>query len=193
MTALWFTSVGDDCALFVDAVPKERAVAGGGGVVISNILRIAGVVSMSNMLRIGGLLIPPPPFVPGRDECLGAGGSISNMLLTGERGVAKGDPVRAGPPAELAAPLGLPLAAVPSRMAKTSFRSSSNTDSKDICLCAMIAVCLYRLRRRNCSLWKWLNSHQYYQAATVPRRCFRKNSCEVRALEALGVSYVIDL
>ena len=115
---------------------------------MSSILRTAGGggVSISSMLRIGGLTIPPPPLVPGRDRCLGAGGSTSNMLLTGDRGVLKGEPVRAEPPEELAEPLGLPFAEVPSRIAKTSFRSSSNTASMDIGLCAMIAVYVYPLR-----------------------------------------------
>ena len=111
---------------------------------MSNMLLTGGGLSMSSILRIGGLVIPLP-FVPGREECLGTEGSTSNILLTGDRGVAKGEPVRSGP-VELAEPLDLPPAAVPSRMAKTCFRSSSNTDSNDICLFAMVAVYVYRLR-----------------------------------------------
>jgi hypothetical protein len=151
MAARWFDSVGDDCALFVEAYAFGffgGAVAGGRGVLVSNILRTGGGggVSMSSILRIGGLLIPPLLLVPGKEECLGTGASTSSMLLTGDRGVAKGDPVRATGPVEVAEPFGLPFPADASRMAKTSFRSSSNTDSNDMSLCAMFAEYVYRLR-----------------------------------------------
>ena len=203
-TALWFASVGDDCALLVEAaaafvdafanlvegflvfveacVILGEVVAGGSGVLMSSILRTAGGgESMSSMLRIGGLLIPPP-FVPGRDECLGTGGSTSSMLLTGDRGVANGEPVRAGAPVELAEPLCLPPAAVLSRRAKTSLRSSSNTASIDIGLCAMIAVYVYRLRRRNPPSWM---CPTLYQAATMPRQWFLRIRVRQERLKAL--------
>lgn len=132
MTALWFASTGDVCALLVEEVVEGR------GVLMSSMLRTGGGggLSISNILRIGGLVVPPP-LVPGSEECLATGGSTSNILLTGDRGVAKGEPVRAGP-VELAEPFGLPPAVWLSRMAKTSFRSSSNTDSNDMSLWAMI-------------------------------------------------------
>jgi len=149
-TALWFASVGEVCTLFVEGaagLTDAFDVLGetefeDSGVLISNILRTGGGELRSSMLRIGGLLIPPP-FVPGSEACRTAGGSTSSMLLTDERGVAKGDPVCAGPPVELAEPLGLPPAELASRMAKTSLRSSSNTASIDVGLCAIIAVYVY--------------------------------------------------
>lgn len=112
------------------------------GVLMSNMLRTGGGESMSSILRIGGLLTPVP-LVPGRDLCLGMAKSTSSMLLTGERGVAKGEPVRAEPPVKLAEPDGLPLAVL-SRRAKTSFLSSSSAASIDIILCAMFTVWVYR-------------------------------------------------
>jgi len=100
----------------------------GGDPFISNILR--------TVVR-GGLVIPP--FVPAIDECLGAGSSaISSMLRTGDRGTfVKGEaalPCFAEPIEPFARAVD-----VASSKANTSLRSSSNMDSRDICLLAMMA------------------------------------------------------
>ncbi len=85
---------------------------------------------MSNILRIeaglGGL--PSPPFVDEMDADLGGGSPTSNMLRMGDRGFVKGDGARP----DVADFLGRP-AAPPSSKARTSLRSSSNIDSRDIC------------------------------------------------------------
>jgi hypothetical protein len=118
MAALWFASVGDVCALLVDATA-------GGDPFISSILRTGPAR--------GGLEIPV--LVPGIDAALGGGSSTSSMLLTGERGV-NGEEARPG--AELAEPL-CREAGVPSNKAKTSLRSSSSMDSNDM-WCDIIAI-----------------------------------------------------
>jgi hypothetical protein len=98
-------------------------------------------VSISNILRIGTIRGEPetPPFVATLDERLGgASRSISNILRTGDRGFVKGDEAR--PESfEPVDPLLRP-AGGPSNKARTSFRSSSNIDSNDICFAIVADV-----------------------------------------------------
>jgi hypothetical protein len=103
-------------------------------------------VSISNILRTGTMRgeLETPPFVTTLDERLGFGSKpISNMLRTGDRGFVgfagfvKGDgarPESLDPDDPRARPAG-----GPSNKARTSFRSSSNIDSNDMCL-AMVAT-----------------------------------------------------
>ena len=109
-------------------------------------------VSISNILRTGTMRgeLETPPFVTTLDERLGEGSKpISSMLRTGDRGFVgfagfagfagfvKGDghgPGSLDPDDPRARPAG-----GPSNKARTSFRSSSNIDSNDMCL-AMVAT-----------------------------------------------------
>jgi hypothetical protein len=119
--ALWCASVGDVCAL-LDEV-------GGGGLLISSILRIGAVR--------GG--VARPLLVPDTEAGLRMGSSsISSMLRTGDRGVTKGETALPDP-VELADPLVRPEG-IPSNKAKTSLRSSSNIDSSDITIVVLLAV-----------------------------------------------------
>ena len=93
----------------------------------------AGGVPMSNMLRTGtirGELF----FAAMLDKSPGGSSElISNMLRTDDWGLVKGDDSRPDVLLELPDPLGRP-AGGPSNKARTSFRSSSNMDSNDLCL-----------------------------------------------------------
>jgi hypothetical protein len=72
-TALWFASVGDACALLVEATAR------GGDSPISSILR----------MEAGRGGVESPVLGPAIEPGLGGGGaSISSMLLTGDRGVS---------------------------------------------------------------------------------------------------------
>jgi hypothetical protein len=97
-------------------------------------------VSISNILRIGTIRGElETPFVATLGERLGsASRSISNILRTGDRGFVKGDEARPEsfePDDPLVRPAG-----GPSNKARTSFRSSSNIDSNDICFAIVADV-----------------------------------------------------
>lgn len=109
------------------------AAVGGGGLWISSILRTAGA-------RGGGDKLPLE-LVRGEDLD-GISSRISSMLRTGSRGLLEGDGA-APAPVELAGLLPVFRGVVfPSNSARTSFRSSSNTDSSDMFF-AMVAAADY--------------------------------------------------
>ena len=112
-----------------------------GGLPISSMLLAgpAGGVPMSNILRIGVIRgeFVVAFFAAMLDKSPGGSSElISNMLRTVDWGLVRGDDSRADV-LELADPLVRP-AGGPSSRAKTSFRSSSNMDSNDICLAILV-------------------------------------------------------
>jgi hypothetical protein len=126
MVALWFVSVGDVCALLVDAT------LGGGGPDISSILRTRPPERCGASIPVVG---------PDTEAALGGASPTSSMLLTGDRGV-KGDEARPG--REFAEGL-CRAAGLFSNNASTSLRSSSIIDSNDMGpdMIAMIFSWLY--------------------------------------------------
>ena len=125
-----FDSIGDEGLLRICLCVEP------GGLSTSSMLRTGGGggLSTSSMLRTGAVWVGLGIFNVGTDlDFLGKDGwlPISSMLRTGERGVVKGEGDRA--PNEFGA-FGR-AAALPSRRARTSLRSSSSIASIDIAWC----------------------------------------------------------